>query len=55
MNANLLALLFQETTPGASSGQGTIRIVAGALAVILVVVVVFRRKRSAKKEEEEEF
>ena len=49
--SNLIALLQDAAQP--SSGQSTVRIVAGALALVLVIIIIMRRKGSKKKQEDE--
>lgn len=47
-----LAALLQDA-PAPSGSGGTVRIIAGVLAVVLVVVIIMRRKGTKKKEEED--
>ncbi len=54
LSSTLIALL-QESPAPASDAQGTVRVVAGVLAVVLVVIIVMRRKSGGKKKEEDEF
>jgi hypothetical protein len=51
---NLLAFL-QDVPAPASGTQGTVKIIAGVLAVVLVVIIVMRRRSGGKKKEEEDF
>ncbi len=50
----LLAFLQDAPAPG-SGAQGTVKIVAGVLAVVLVIIIVMRRRGAGKKKEEEDF
>jgi hypothetical protein len=50
----LLAFLQDAPAP-ASGGAGTVRIIAGVLAVVLVVIIILRRRSGGKKKEEEDF
>ena len=51
---NLLA--FLQDVPAPTSGtQGTIKIIAGVLAVVLVIIIIMRRRGAGKKKEEEDF
>jgi len=51
---SLLAFLQDAPAPG-SGTQGTVKIVAGVLAVVLVIIIVMRRRSGGKKKEEEDF
>jgi len=56
MALSTLVALLQENPPADAGGaQGTVRIVAGVLALVLVVIIILRRKGGKKKQEEEEF
>jgi LPXTG-motif cell wall-anchored protein len=47
-----LALWLLQATPDAGSDNtSTIRIVAGALAIVCIVVILLRRKKKASKED----
>jgi hypothetical protein len=50
----LLAILQDAPAP-ASGAQGTVKIIAGVLAVVLVIIIVMRRRGGGKKKEEEDF
>ena len=50
----LLAFLQDAPAPG-SGAQGTVKIVAGVLAVVLVIIIIMRRRSGGKKKEEEDF
>jgi LPXTG-motif cell wall-anchored protein len=43
--------LLQEAPEGGTDNTMTIRIIAGALALLIVVVILVRRKRKASKED----
>jgi hypothetical protein len=49
------ALLLQAADQAASDQSGTVRIVAGVLAVALVVIIILRRKGKKKKTQEDDF
>ena len=51
---NLAMILLQDATP--DSGNSTVRLITGALAVVLVIIIIMRRKAGkGKKSDEEEF
>ena len=53
MQLSLLIALFQDAP--ASDGSGTVKIVAGVLALVLVAIIIMRRRGGGKKKEEDEF
>ena len=55
MSLTSLAMLLQDAPQDSGSGAGTVRIIAGVLAVILVVIIFLRRKSKGGKKEEDEF
>jgi hypothetical protein len=55
MSLSTLIALLQDAPAPASDSQGTVKIVAGVLALVLVGVIVMRRKSSSKKKDEDEF
>ena len=52
--STLLAFLQDAPAP-ASDNQGTVKIVAGVLALVLVGIIIMRRKSASKKKDEDEF
>jgi hypothetical protein len=53
MALSTIIALLQEAPAGSSGSAGTIRIIAGVLALVLVGVIIMRRKGSKKKDEDE--
>ena len=53
MALSTIIALLQEAPAADSGTAGTIRIVAGVLALVLVGVIFLRRKGSKKKDEDE--
>jgi hypothetical protein len=51
----LFSLLLQDAAPAADGANGTVKIVAGVLALVLVIIIVLRRKSAKKKSDEDEF
>lgn len=53
--STLIAMLQDAPAP-ANDGQGTVKLIAGVLAVVLLGVIILRRRGSAgKKKDEDEF
>ena len=53
MALSTIIALLQEAPAAGNSSAGTIRIIAGVLALVLVGVIIMRRKGSKKKDEDE--
>jgi hypothetical protein len=51
--STIIALLQEAPAADTNGTAGTIRIVAGVLALVLVGVIILRRKGSRKKDEDE--
>jgi hypothetical protein len=51
--STIIALLQEAPAADSNGSAGTIRIVAGILALVLVGIIVMRRKGSKKKDEDE--
>ncbi len=55
MLLSTLIALLQDAPAPASDSQGTVKIVAGVLALVLVGIIIMRRKGTSKKKDEDEF